>query len=159
MRWHNVLTALRDWTESDPAFAPLITVDGKVQVGIGYPGAPKAKSVWYRRGRQGERDIPLNILPECLPGVLMLDVELWAQIPAVAQMTEEAKLLAMYQAMSDFEDAWLACVLRFFAPTRPLRSILGGYYAATISQAIPLASEAPGGQVGSLYTIALNSKE
>lgn len=159
MRWHQILLAMRDWTATDAAFAPLITVDGYIQTGIGFPGAPKAQSVWYRRGKQGERDIALNVLPECLPNALTLDVELWARVPVVAEISETAKLLAAYQALSDFEDAWLDCIQRFFAPTRSLSSVLGGYYAVSISQAIPLASEAPGAQMGSLYTLAFNSKE
>ncbi len=159
MRWYNALTALRDWTASDPAFAPLITSEGKVQAGIGFPGAAKAPCVWYTRGRQGERDLPLNVLPECLPGALVLNAELWAKIPPVVNMTEDAKLLAAYQALSEFEDAWLECMRRFFAPTRNVSAILGGYYSASISQAIPLASESALAQIGSSYTIALNLKE
>lgn len=160
MRWLSLLVALREWTESDPLFAPLIThADGKVMTGIGFPGAAKAPCVWYTRGPQGEKNLALNVLPECLPGALLVNAELWAKIPVVTTMTEEAKLLAAYQALSDFEDAWFASVRRFFAPTRALSGILGGYYSASISTAVPLASEAPGGQFGSLYTIAMNLQE
>lgn len=159
MRWLNVLIALRDWTATDPEFLPfIIGENAKPGVGIGFPGAARGPCVWYTRHPQGERSIPLNT-PECLPGALLINAELWAPVGSVPDMTEEAKFLAAHTSLSEFEDAWLACMRRFFSPSRKLSDILGGYYAATISQAIPLAGGSIVGQMGSLYTIALNEKE
>ncbi len=157
MRWFTVLLALESFLKADTFGALVAHEDGTPSIGIGTPGAAEAPCAWLARGNDGEREIVLSEMPEGVPGKLTFTVEVWAVVPDGA--TESAQLLGGYQSLSDMEDAFLAALRRFFSPARETSSILGGIYAARISQVIPLADDSGGRQMGSLFTVVLNAKE
>jgi hypothetical protein len=156
MRWLTVLLALEDFLKADSFAAVVAHVDGTPSIGIGTPGAAEAPCVWLARGNDGERSITLSQEPEGFPGQYTFTAEVWAVVPDGA--TESIQLRSGYQALSDLEDAFLAALRRFFSPKRETSSILGGTYAARITQVIPLADDSGGRQMGSLFTVVLNGR-
>lgn len=158
MYWQVALDALEAWLRADAGFAALVThARGDttvVDIAQGRTAAMDPPCARLHRGPQGDSEATTyrGALAE-IPATFTLFLDLHA--PDVPDRDDDLSATEAWGALAAIEAEAMRCVRAFFAPSRPMTSILGAPYWCILNGPNPVGEEYHPA-VASRLTITLN---